>query len=97
VDEAAAARALGATYIGAGPVWTTPTKLDAGIPIGIEALAAVCAAVDIPVVAIGGVNATNAARCIAAGAAGVAVVRAAADAAQVRLAVDAALAISAYA
>jgi thiamine-phosphate pyrophosphorylase len=97
VDEAAAARALGAAYIGAGPVWTTPTKPDAGLPIGIEALAAICAAVDIPVVAIGGVDATNAARCIDVGAAGVAVVRAAADAALVRLAVDAALAVSASA
>ncbi len=95
VDEATAARALGAAYIGAGPVWTTPTKPDAGLPIGIEALAAICAAVDIPVVAIGGVDATNAAGCITAGAAGVAVVRAAADAASVRLAVDAALAVSA--
>lgn len=94
VDEAVAARALGATYIGAGPVWTTPSKPDAGIPIGIETLDAICAAVDIPVVAIGGVDATNAARCIAAGAAGVAVVRAAVDAAGVRLAVDAALAVS---
>jgi thiamine-phosphate pyrophosphorylase len=97
VDEATAARALGAAYIGAGPVWTTPTKPDAGMPIGIEALAAICAAVDIPVVAIGGVDATNAARCITAGAAGVAVVRAAVDAALVRLAVDAALAVSASA
>jgi thiamine-phosphate pyrophosphorylase len=94
VDEAVAACALGATYIGCGPVWTTPSKPDAGIPIGIETLAAICAAVDIPVVAIGGVDATNAAGCIAAGAAGVAVVRAAADAAGVRLAVDAALAVS---
>jgi thiamine-phosphate pyrophosphorylase len=97
VGEAADARALGAAYIGAGPVWTTPTKPDSGMPIGIEAMAAMCAAVDIPVVAIGGVNATNAARCILAGAAGVAVVRAAADAALVRLAVDAALAVSANA
>jgi thiamine-phosphate pyrophosphorylase len=95
VDEAAAARALGAAYIGAGPVWTTPTKPDAGTPIGIETLAAICAAVDIPVVAIGGVDATNAARCISAGAAGVAVVRAAADTSRVRIAVDAALAVSA--
>ncbi|MEO8897254.1 MAG: thiamine phosphate synthase [Candidatus Dormibacter sp.] len=95
VHEAADARALGAAYIGAGPVWATPTKPDSGIAIGIEAIAAICVAVDIPVVAIGGVDATNAAACILAGAAGVAVVRAAADAAQVRLAVDAALAVSA--
>jgi thiamine-phosphate pyrophosphorylase len=91
VDEAEDAQALGAAYIGAGPVWTTPSKADAGRPIGIEGLAAICASVRIPVVAIGGVDARNAARCIAAGASGVAVVRAAADAARVRAAVDAAL------
>jgi thiamine-phosphate pyrophosphorylase len=97
IDEAAAACALGAAYIGAGPVWSTPTKPDSGVAIGIEAMAAICAAVPVPVIAIGGVNATNAAACVLAGAAGVAVVRAAADAAAVRLAVDAALAVSAKA
>ena len=92
--EAETAQAIGATYIGAGPVWSTPTKLDAGIPIGIDGLAAICAAVRVPVVAIGGVDATNAGLCIAAGAAGVAVIRAARDARGVRAAVDAALAAS---
>ena len=87
--EAEAAQAIGATYIGAGSVWSTPTKPDAGVPIGIDGLAAICAVVRIPVVAIGGVDAANAGRCIGAGAAGVAVVR---DARGVRMAVDAALA-----
>jgi len=91
VDEARQGEALGATYIGAGPVWTTPTKPDADPPIGIRGLSEICAAVSIPVVAIGGVDALNAAACIRAGAAGVAVVRAARDAARVRAAVDAAL------
>ena len=80
VDEAAAAEAAGAGYIGAGPVWATPSKPDADPPIGLEGLAAICDAVSIPVVAIGGIDATNAADCLAAGATGVAVVRAAADA-----------------
>ena len=48
------------------------------------------AAVSLPVVAIGGVDASNAAACIAAGAAGVAVIRAATDP-ELRRAVDAAL------
>ncbi len=82
VDEAADAQSLGAAYLGAGPVWATPSKLDAVAPIGLAGLAAVCAAVRIPVVAIGGIDATNAPLCIEAGAAGVAVVRAAADAAR---------------
>ena len=79
VDEALAGQQLGAAYIGAGPVWATPSKPDADPPIGLDGLRKICQAVSIPVVAIGGIDATNAADCIAAGAAGVAVVRAAAD------------------
>ncbi|MGZ4257913.1 MAG: thiamine phosphate synthase, partial [Gaiellaceae bacterium] len=73
------------------PVWATPSKPDADPPIGLDGLAEICAAVSVPVVAIGGVDASNAAECIRAGAAGVAVVRAARDAAAVRAAIDAAL------
>jgi thiamine-phosphate pyrophosphorylase len=80
IEEAQSGEGLGAGYIGAGPVWATPSKTDAGPPIGLDGLAEICAAVSIPVVAIGGIDATNAAECLAAGAAGVAVVRAAADA-----------------
>jgi thiamine-phosphate pyrophosphorylase len=68
-----------ADYLGVGPVWATPSKEDAAPPLGLDELARICAAVAAPVVAIGGVDATNAARCIRAGAAGVAVVRAATD------------------
>jgi len=81
----------GAAYIGCGPVWSTPTKADAGEPIGLEGLAAVCNAVSIPVVAIGGVDETNAAACIEAGAAGVALVRAVARTRAIRDAVERAL------
>jgi thiamine-phosphate pyrophosphorylase len=91
VDEALAAEEQGAAYIGAGPVWATPTKPDADPPIGLDGLRAICAAVRVPVVAIGGIDATNAAACIEAGAEGVAVVRASNDARAVRAAVDAAL------
>jgi thiamine-phosphate pyrophosphorylase len=91
IGEAREGEALGAAYVGAGPVWMTPTKPDADPPIGIHGLAEICAALSIPVVAIGGVDAVNAVTCIQAGAAGVAVVRAARDAARVRAAVDAAL------
>ena len=80
VDEALAGQQLGAAYIGAGPVWATPSKPDADPPIGLDGLRKICQAVSIPVVAIGGIDATNAADCITAGAAGVAVVRAAVDA-----------------
>jgi thiamine-phosphate pyrophosphorylase len=86
VDEARAATL--ADYVGAGPVWETPSKTDADAPIGIDGLRAICEAVDVPVVAIGGVDASNAAECIRAGAAGVAVIRAARDAAAVSEALD---------
>jgi thiamine-phosphate pyrophosphorylase len=91
VDEARAGEAQGAGYIGAGPVWATPSKPDADPAIGLEGLAEICRAFSVPVVAIGGVDASNAADCIRAGAAGVAVIRAAADAARLRAAIDAAL------
>ncbi|MGH3103332.1 MAG: thiamine phosphate synthase [Gaiellaceae bacterium] len=90
VDEAAAAAAGRAAYVGAGPVWATPSKSDADPPIGLDGLAGICLAVSVPVVAIGGVDATNAAACIAAGASGVAVIRAATDARAIRAAIDAA-------
>jgi thiamine-phosphate pyrophosphorylase len=77
-------------YLGAGPVWATPSKLDGDSPIGLDGLRAICRAVAVPVVAIGGIDASNAGDCIAAGAAGVATIRAAADP-RVRQTVDEAL------
>jgi len=90
IYEAIAAEEQRATYIGAGPIWETPTKPDAGSPIGLDGLAAICEAVKAPVIAIGGIDASNARDCIAAGAKGVAVVRASKDARAVRAVVDAA-------
>jgi len=84
VDEAADAEARGASYVGAGPVWPTPSKQDADPAIGLEGLEEICVAVSIPVVAIGGIDVSNARACIEAGAAGVAVIRAARDAAAIR-------------
>jgi thiamine-phosphate pyrophosphorylase len=76
VREATAAERAGADYLGAGPVFATSTKPDAGQPIGLEGLAAIAAAVAIPVVGIGGIHAMNAASVIGAGASGVAVISA---------------------
>ena len=90
LDEARAADGQ-ADYIGAGPVWATPSKPDADPPIGLEGLRAICAAVSTPVVAVGGIDETNAADCIRVGAAGVAVIRAARNAAKLVAAIDAAL------
>ena len=80
-----------ADYLGVGPVWETPSKADADPPLGLEGLREICGAVSTPVIAIGGIDETNAADCIAAGAAGVAVIRAARSAATLRAAIDAAL------
>jgi thiamine-phosphate pyrophosphorylase len=80
-----------ADYLGVGPVWETPSKEDADPAIGLGGLREICAAVAMPVIAIGGVDAGNAAACIEAGAAGVAVIRAATDP-NLRRAVDEALA-----
>jgi thiamine-phosphate pyrophosphorylase len=90
VDEARAADGR-ADYIGAGPVWATPSKPDASAPLGIDGLRELCAAVSTPVIAIGGIDASNAGDCIRAGASGVAVIRAARDAAALVRAIDEAL------
>ena len=75
-DEARAARGEPVDYLGAGPVFATATKQDAGAPQGIDGLARMIALAEVPVVAIGAVTAANAAAVMAAGAAGLAVVSA---------------------
>ncbi|MZP30385.1 thiamine phosphate synthase [Heliobacterium undosum] len=75
VEEAVAAEQAGADYIGASAVFTTPTKAEAP-GIGLKGMAAICRAVSIPVVGIGGLHAGNAASVVAAGGRGVAVVSA---------------------
>jgi thiamine-phosphate pyrophosphorylase len=70
----AAARA-GADYLYFSPIFSTPSKVVYGPPQGLERLAQICRAVQIPVVAIGGINLENAADCCAAGAAGIAAIR----------------------
>ena len=67
--EAAVGEFRGAAYIGAGPVWSTPSKAD-GFLIGLDGLGLITSQVPVPVVAIGGVDASNAADCIRVGAAG---------------------------
>jgi thiamine-phosphate pyrophosphorylase len=71
--------AIPVDYFQFGPVFATPSKLAYGPPQGVAALAeAVGAATGAqrPLVAVGGIDATNAFTPIGAGAAGVAVIRA---------------------
>ena len=63
-------------YIGAGPVFATPTKADAAPAIGFDGLAAIAAACPVPTLAIGRMSADHAAAARRAGAAGLAVVSA---------------------
>jgi thiamine-phosphate pyrophosphorylase len=84
IAEAVAAEADGADYVGVGSVFATGSKADAGEVIGPEGLAQIRAAVHVPVVAIGGITAANAAEAIQAGAAGVAVISAVVGADDVR-------------
>ena len=66
-DPAQSAAAAGATYVGAGAVFATPTKPEA-VVIGLKGLRAVVAAVAIPVVAIGGITHGGIRPVLAAGA-----------------------------
>ena len=76
VADAIRAEAEGADYIGASPVFTTPTKTDTAPPLGLDGLRAIRRAVQLPLVAISGINADNAAQVLRAGADGLAVVSA---------------------
>ena len=73
--EALAAQADGADYLGCGAAFVTGTKLDAH-PVTAETMRAVTAAVNIPVVAIGGIEESNILQLQGRGLAGVAVVSA---------------------
>jgi thiamine-phosphate pyrophosphorylase len=76
VAEAIQAARDGADYLGVSPVFATPTKPDAPVAAGLDGLRAIRTAVRLPLVAIGGIHAGNAAAVIAAGADGIAVVSA---------------------
>jgi thiamine-phosphate pyrophosphorylase len=71
---ARAAVAQGASYLGVGPAFRTGTKAGLPDPIGVAGIGAVAAAVDVPVIAIGGITAARVPELAGAGAYGVAVV-----------------------
>jgi len=72
-EEAAAAAVAGADYITLSPVFESASKPGYGPALGSAGLGAMVARLAIPVVALGGIAAGNAAACLRAGAAGVAV------------------------
>jgi thiamine-phosphate pyrophosphorylase len=74
-DEVRRARDGGADYATFGPVFDTPSKRAYGPPVGLAALGR-AAALGLPLVALGGVDPSNAREAVAAGASGVAAIRA---------------------
>lgn len=75
VEQALAAQSAGADYLGVGAVFLTSTKLDAS-EVSRQTLKEICAVVDIPVTAIGGINKGNIAELSGTGIDGVALVSA---------------------
>ena len=74
--QAQAASRDGADYIGFGPIFATQTKADAEEAVGLAQLREVCAAVSLPVVAIGGITLATVDAVAAAGASAAAVIAA---------------------
>jgi len=75
-EEAERAAAMSADYWSVGPCYATPSKRDAGPPLGPEGFAALAARAPegTPVIGIGGITSKNAGDIVRAGAAGVAVI-----------------------
>ncbi len=75
VEQALLAQKHGADYLGAGAVFPTSSKADAS-EVSLETLKAICEAVDIPVIAIGGISTDNVRDLSGNGLCGVAVISA---------------------
>lgn len=75
VEQAKKAEADGADYLGVGAVFSTSTKTDAA-DVSLDTLKSICDAVNIPVVAIGGINAGNISKLSGTGIDGAALVSA---------------------
>ncbi len=76
IQDAMDAEIGGADYVGASPIFATPTKTDTAPALGLEGLREMRRAVNIPIVGIGGINRGNAEAMIHHGADGIAVVSA---------------------
>jgi thiamine-phosphate pyrophosphorylase len=76
-DEVDRAVELGADYVTLSPIFETASKPNYGPSLGLAGLAELAKAAAVPVYALGGIDARNAAQCVAAGAAGIAIMGAA--------------------
>lgn len=68
LDEAIQAEKLGVDYIGVGPIFETDTKEDIQTPCGVEMINIIRKEVNIPIVAVGGINKNNVKEILDAGA-----------------------------
>jgi len=68
LKEAKQAQDEGADYLGIGPIFVTRTKSDAARPLGLQVIRKIKKQVSLPIVAIGGINSSNAALVVEAGA-----------------------------
>jgi thiamine-phosphate pyrophosphorylase len=68
IDQAQAARAAGASYVGVGPVFSTTTKVVPAPVLGLRSFGELVARSPLPVVAIGGISLENIAQVSATGA-----------------------------
>lgn len=75
VEQALEAERMGADYLGVGAVFPTGSKADAE-DVSCETLTAICKAVHIPAVAIGGINKSNVRELAGTGICGIAVISA---------------------
>ena len=75
VEEALLAESRGADYLGVGAVFPTGSKADAS-EVSMDALRAICKAVSIPVVAIGGITEENVMELADSGIVGISVISA---------------------
>jgi thiamine-phosphate pyrophosphorylase len=76
IEQAQRAATAGADFVVFGPIFDTPSKRRFGAPLGLDRLREVVRAIDVPAIAIGGIDSSNAAEVGATGCAGVAVIRA---------------------
>ncbi|MEA3476106.1 MAG: thiamine phosphate synthase [Candidatus Cloacimonadota bacterium] len=76
LEQSLLAEKMGADYIGLGPIFPTLTKPNAGQIIGTEKLSKIVKAVQIPIIAIGGINLSNLKSVLETGVNGVAIISA---------------------
>jgi len=72
--QASEAVRLGSDYVAVSPVFDTPTKSDTGPPLGLAGSSAICEAVSVPVVGIGGIKSEHIHSLVRAGVTSIAVV-----------------------